>query len=692
MSGTDRQPRVVEALNRALHESFARWDGLFLLGEDVLDPYGGAFNVTRGLSTAYPDRVLTTPLSESGIVGVANGLAMCGHRVIVEVMFGDFATLTFDQLLNLTSKSVSMYGTHQPMPVVLRCPVGGRRGYGPTHSQSPQKHFIGIPNLALYELSPFHDTPTVLAGLLARDEPSILFEDKVTYTERVYPDAAPDQGYQRRLLGGGNWAHLFDPRRAGRPVVLVIAPGGVGRRALTAATELATDGLDVQVLVPSRLYPVGVADVLDLLAGAEAVWVAEEGTSGGTWGAEVAARLHEDGWHRLSGPVRLISSSDSVIPAAPHLEREMLLGADTIVAAVRAGLVDGRVPVPSPAVAFAAEEPVADADTPLTVPKLNNNDDSYLLVSWLVEDGEQVRAGQPIVEVETSKATEELAAEADGVLRQLVALDAECHPGQVIARLTDPDAPAAGPPAPVAPAERTPAPVDGVDGSVHTLPRAQRQVAEVVAASHRVIPSAFAVTRVVVDELLTEVQKLSEQTGAAIGLAEVLIKAVGELHAEFPLLYGTLRPDGTVLVPGSVQVGVTVDVGTGLFIPVLPDVRPLSVEDVADLVTGVRMRALRGKLAERELTGAAIAVSLNTEDGTVLVQPIIPPGLAAIVSLAAVQEQGWPDGAGGTGIRQTVDIGLAHDHRFVNGRDAAAFLGALKRLLERPGWLTADSE
>ena len=164
------QPRIVEELNTALHRVMAD-TGAYLLGEYIADPYGGAFRATQGLSTAFPQRVLSTPISENAIFGVAAGLALSGETVIVEVMFGDFLALAFDQILNFITKSVSMYGRHTPMRVVVRCPVGGGRGYGPTHSQSMQKFFIGIPHLALYELTPFHDPYEILADLTARTEP-----------------------------------------------------------------------------------------------------------------------------------------------------------------------------------------------------------------------------------------------------------------------------------------------------------------------------------------------------------------------------------------------------------------------------------------------------------------------------------------------------------------------------------------
>ena len=142
-------PSVLESLNSALHHAFSDNKNVYLLGEDVLDPYGGAFKVTRGLSTSYPDRVLTTPISEAGIVGVAAGMALRGLRPVVEIMFGDFVSLIADQLINHITKFRWMYNDQVRVPLVIRTPMGGRRGYGPTHSQSLEKLYLGVPGLCV---------------------------------------------------------------------------------------------------------------------------------------------------------------------------------------------------------------------------------------------------------------------------------------------------------------------------------------------------------------------------------------------------------------------------------------------------------------------------------------------------------------------------------------------------------------
>ena len=327
--------RVAGNLNRALRTVLAQDPRAWVLGEDVADPYGGAFKISKGLSGLYPGRVVNTPISEAGIVSVAGGLALSGDHPIVEIMFGDFIGLAFDPILNFLSKSVAMYGRRVPMHVVIRCPVGGNRGYGPTHSQSPQKHLIGVPHLGLYELSPFHDGTALLGRLLASGEPSVLFENKVLYTEKTFVDGVVDDLFSYDFPASPDgYARVFieDP---GTADVVVIAPGGLATRVLSAARRLfLRHEINCQVIVPAQLYPFDVRSLPPALAEAGRVVVVEEGTAGGGWGAEVAAGLYPYLWGRLAQPIRLVTSRDSVIPAARHLEDEVLVQSDTVYQAV----------------------------------------------------------------------------------------------------------------------------------------------------------------------------------------------------------------------------------------------------------------------------------------------------------------------------------------------------------------------
>ncbi|QUQ67045.1 alpha-ketoacid dehydrogenase subunit beta [Kutzneria sp. CA-103260] len=323
--------RVVENLNRALGGLLDRDPSVYLLGEDVVDPYGGAFKATRGLSTRHPDRVLATPISEGALVGVANGLALSGGKAVVEIMFSDFVALAFDQIVNFAAKSVSMYGHTVPMPVVVRCPTGGGRGYGPTHSQSLQKHFIGVPGLSVYEMSPFLDNASLLELAMADGRPAVLFEDKVLYGQRMHQDGVVDELFGYELVDPESGTTVVSLRDDAPCDCVLIAPGGLSARVLAAARELfVQEEICCRIVVPGRLYPFAVEPLLDLLGSAGLVCVVEDSSAGGTWGTEVATLVYRRLWGRLARPVALLSAADSIIPTAAHLEREVLPQAEDI--------------------------------------------------------------------------------------------------------------------------------------------------------------------------------------------------------------------------------------------------------------------------------------------------------------------------------------------------------------------------
>ncbi len=139
----------VEPLNTALHEMMSKDRQIILIGEDILDPYGGAFKVSKGLSTRFPKQVISTPISEQSITGAAIGMAMRGMKPVVEIMFGDFITLCTEQIVNQATKYPWMFNEQVTVPIVIRTPMGGGRGYGPTHSQTLENLFLPCPTMIL---------------------------------------------------------------------------------------------------------------------------------------------------------------------------------------------------------------------------------------------------------------------------------------------------------------------------------------------------------------------------------------------------------------------------------------------------------------------------------------------------------------------------------------------------------------
>ncbi len=327
--------RVGQALNRALHQRLAEDERLFLLGQDIADPYGGAFGITRGLSTRFPQRVISMPISEGAIVGAAGGLALAGNPVLVEIMFGDFVTLCTDLLVNFVSKSVAMYGRRLAMSLVVRCPVGGNRGYGPTHSQSPGKILFGVPHLTLLELSPFHDPVVLLGEVTQTGEPAVLFEDKVLYTTPTYRGGVVDDVFRFTALDRC-WVQVTAEESP--PEWVVVAPGGLVPRVLPALrTALVENEVTAQLLVPARLFPIDLEPVMHVLRPANRILIVEDGMAGGGWASELAQMLYERLWGQLRNPVTVLQPACTVIPAARHLEREVLVQDSTIYRALTGG-------------------------------------------------------------------------------------------------------------------------------------------------------------------------------------------------------------------------------------------------------------------------------------------------------------------------------------------------------------------
>jgi 2-oxoisovalerate dehydrogenase E1 component len=330
--------RCVQALNAGLHELFEQRDDVYLIGEDLLDPYGGAFKASAGLSTRWPDRVLPTPISEASLFGIAAGFALRGYRPILEIMFGDFVALGFDQIVNGIGKFREMYDDQATVPLVVRTPMGGRRGYGPTHSQSLEKLLLGVPGIVVVTPSECHDLGGMLAAAVADDRPVFFIENKLMYgrPNRRATDGRLDEFHVRE--GDGPWPALtFSGNDFAGGEATLVTYGGMLPIALEAATRLILEEeVFTEVVVLGRLLPLDLEPVLESVARTGSVVTVEEGTLTAGVGAEIAARVQEDAWHDLRGPVRRVAARDGIVPAAPTLEAEALPDVDDVVAAVAA--------------------------------------------------------------------------------------------------------------------------------------------------------------------------------------------------------------------------------------------------------------------------------------------------------------------------------------------------------------------
>ena len=364
----------------------------------------------------------------------------------------------------------------------------------------------------------------------------------------------------------------------------------------------------------------------------------------------------------------------------------------------------------------------------IELPKLNNNDTSYELVEWLSEDGAEMTAEQPLVVIETSKAQEEIDSSYGGVLHTLVEPGQDCRPGQVIAHLFDTREEREAFVAARATAREEPTPAGSdlvvtkgaralvdehglteaqlrglgrtlirkadvealLEESARTgpedveLPQWQRAVGAVVSESMRTVPAAAAYAKVDVEEALALAQRLAASGDGFVSISEMLVKAVARQHATHPLFFSQLLDDGRVRPAETPDVGITVDVGKGLYIPVVRNAAALSGEQVGDLMMEFRVKARRASFRASELTGANIMVALHNADGLVLATPIVFPGQTCVVSLGGTQEELVLGEDGRPVVRRYVYLGLVYDHRVVNGRDAMAFLESVRQCLESP--------
>jgi len=332
-----RETTVLASLNAGLRAALAADARVVVLGEDLLDPYGGAFKVTRGLSTEFPDRVLATPISEAGIVAVAIGVALRGFRPVVEIMFGDFLFLAGDQIVNHAAKYRAMFNDQVRVPLVIRTPAGGRRGYGPTHSQSLEKHFLGVPGLWVVAPHALLDPGALLRQAIDIDDPVLFVENKIGYGEPL-GTGLPDYEAVRLADAASPFPTVWLVPRAAADGLL-LCYGGMTRAALAAAATLrARENLHLAVGIVSQLAPTPATHVEAILGrGAPAaVITVEEAPAEGGWGAEVIATIEQIRDARRLGAIayRRIGAKSTPIPSARALEDAVLPQADDIVAVV----------------------------------------------------------------------------------------------------------------------------------------------------------------------------------------------------------------------------------------------------------------------------------------------------------------------------------------------------------------------
>ncbi len=308
-AGTVREISLAQAIREALAEEMRRDPRVFILGEDVAEA-GTPFKVLSGLVDEFgPQRVIDTPISEAGFVGIAVGAAMTGMRPVVDIMFGDFLTLAMDQIVNQAAKVHYMSGGKLKVPLVIRTTLGATRRSAAQHSQSLHAWFAHIPGLKVAVPSTPYDAKGLLKTAIRDDNPVLFFEDKMMYQVK---GPVPEEEY---TLPFG----VADVKRPGRDVTLV-ATSSMVYVALEAAELLEQEGISAEVVDPRTIFPLDVETLVRSARKTGRVVVVDEGHRRYGVTAELAATIAEEAFYDLEAPVRRVGALDVPVPFSPVLE------------------------------------------------------------------------------------------------------------------------------------------------------------------------------------------------------------------------------------------------------------------------------------------------------------------------------------------------------------------------------------
>ncbi len=321
-----RKTTFIQAINEALREEMQRDERVFLIGEDI-GHYGGLFRVTRNLLDEFGDRrVIDTPISEQGFMGMAVGAAMVGLRPIVELMYMDFYLVCADQIFNQAAKMHYMTGGLLNVPMVIRGQQGGGKGYGSQHSSSVERTFAQFPGIKVVAPSTPYDAKGLLVSAIRDENPVLFLEHKMLYfTRGELPDAEVDYTVP---IGKS------DVKRAGKDLTLATF-GYTLLQALEAAEELqAEQGIDLEIVDLRSITPLDMEGVLTSVAKTGRLLAVHESQSNAGIGAEIVARTYEEAPYLLKAPARRLGMAPASLPVSKPLEEELLPWKRNIKAAV----------------------------------------------------------------------------------------------------------------------------------------------------------------------------------------------------------------------------------------------------------------------------------------------------------------------------------------------------------------------
>ena len=316
------------AINQALDIAMGVDPKVFLLGEDIADPGGGVYKITRGLSTKYgTERVRKTPISEQAIVGAAVGAAIAGYRPVAEIMIMDFLAVCLDQVSNHAGKIRYMSGGQTTVPMVIRTSAGAGMGFGAQHSELLEAWAVHTPGIKVAIPSTPADAKGLLLTAIFDDDPVLFVEQMMMYWNPAFAGVVPE-GDVRIPFG------VADIKRAGTDVT-VVSYGKQVHDCLAVAEALAGEGISVEVVDLRTLVPCDEATVLASVARTSRAVVVHEAVTRCGFGAELSSRIHEELFGQLAAPVQRVGAANTPVPYAKNLEAEFVPQQRDIEAAVR---------------------------------------------------------------------------------------------------------------------------------------------------------------------------------------------------------------------------------------------------------------------------------------------------------------------------------------------------------------------
>lgn len=319
-----------EALKQGIREALQKDDKVFLMGEDV-GRYGGAFAVSKGLLKEFgEERIMDVPLSESGFVGAGIGAAMAGMKPIVEVMTVNFSLLAMDQIVNNAATLLHMSGGQLNVPVVIRISCGIGKQLAAQHSHTWEPLFAHIPGLIVITAGTHEDARGMLLTALKSHDPVILFEyTNMLNMEREIPSTAGAVDISKAIV-----------RREGKDISIITYGSGV-YKALDAAAELSTAGIEAEVVDLRVLRPLDEESVIQSIKKTHRALIVEDAWRSVSISSEISARIMEKAFYDLDAPVQRLCGVEVPIPYPKHLEDASVPQKDQIVELVKKMLQHG---------------------------------------------------------------------------------------------------------------------------------------------------------------------------------------------------------------------------------------------------------------------------------------------------------------------------------------------------------------